>query len=109
MLIDNLDTLGTVAIWNVVEMAVGIICACLPMVPPLYRDLFGSNSKMNSRITSERTTNSSQRPLKGSFSGMGSSSSQGRIWGDKNYMDLESTDQVAPMSMEEAKNAGLYP
>lgn len=46
-----LDSLLLVGIWNVVEFCTAIICACLPMVPALLREVFGRDTIKGSSTT----------------------------------------------------------
>ncbi|GKZ26523.1 hypothetical protein AbraIFM66951_002759 [Aspergillus brasiliensis] len=40
-----LDSLLLVALWNVIELDCAIICACLPMIPTVLKDVFGRYDK----------------------------------------------------------------
>ena len=43
-LIDPLYTIAPASLWTSVEQSLGIVCACLPMLRPLFGHLFGTKT-----------------------------------------------------------------
>ncbi|KAL4785499.1 hypothetical protein BJX76DRAFT_356054 [Aspergillus varians] len=52
-------SLMPVVVWNAIEMTTGIICACLPMMPKLFRQLLGRDKNPGSETTHASTPTSS--------------------------------------------------
>ncbi|OQE37327.1 hypothetical protein PENCOP_c010G03362 [Penicillium coprophilum] len=56
------------ATWSSVEQSVGIICACLPTLRPLFRRLYGSSRVASSRSTSPALGSQDRSSLSGRMS-----------------------------------------
>ncbi|KAL2821271.1 hypothetical protein BDW59DRAFT_150311 [Aspergillus cavernicola] len=50
-----------VVIWNAVEMTTSIICACLPMMPKLFRQLLHRNNSGSNMASASEPTNNLQK------------------------------------------------
>lgn len=88
-----LDSLLLVGIWNVVEFCTAIICACLPMVPTLLKDVFGRDTIKASNATPQIKSGYRQPRV-------GSSSSRTGLSGDTAVLSSESGED---MSLKDTK------